>query len=194
MFQQIIRLDVNNKSNFACSFYYHKKTAIVATQIHMIRRRRCRRCRRRIIRIIYYPRLLKGRCAAHHAKGSLRSPILGRGVAPPTTLGARSARPSSGASPPRAPTPLYFTTSPKLFMLSLPSQIIPLKNKGRRRGAAPPRSPKGAEQLYVFLKKCGTSASREWSIFFKNTRTQTSTPLTNPYDSNSRHARIHRIT
>ena len=98
MFQQIIRLDVNNKSNFECSFYYHKKTAIVATQIHMIRRRRRRIIRIirliriiRIIRIIYYPRLLKGRCAASHAAQPLHS----RGA---LVLGLRG-----GASPLRRP-------------------------------------------------------------------------------------------
>jgi len=95
--------------------------------------------------------------------------VVAQGVAPPTTPKARSARPYSGGAlrrPPRsgrcaahharlAPLahprglrplgrrPPLFITSPELFMLSLPSQIILPKNKGRRGGEAPPngRSP-----------------------------------------------------
>ena len=120
------------------------------------------------------------------------------GVAPPATL----LRPSTRAG--RSFWGFAWGASPRRLTLFSHPRIIydgnesinnsrNRKNTPRRRGAAPPRSPKGAEQLYVFLKKCGTSASREWSIFFKNTHTQTSTPSTNPYDSNLRRARTHRI-
>ena len=164
MFQQIIRLDVNNKSNFACSFYYHKKTTIVATQIHMIRRRRLRRRRLRL-RIIYYPRLLKGRCAASHASSGFAR----GGFAPAPTL----------------------FSHPRIIYDGNESINNSRKKHTPGAGAQPPRE--RSEPLYVFLKKCGTSARREWSIFFKNTHTQTSTPSTNPYNSNLRHAHTHRI-
>jgi len=128
MFQQIIRLDVNNKSNFACSFHFHKKTAIVATQIHMIRRRRRRRRRRRIIRIIYYPRLLKGRCAASHAYSGC----------------------ARGGLRPRAD-PIF---DPRIIYDGNDSINNSHKNTHRRRGEAPPAKPQRGGAIYVQLEKC----------------------------------------
>ena len=117
-----------------------------------------------------------GRCAASHASS-----------------GALRRQPRFRASPGGG-----FAPAPGVhFARIIYALVTVINNSGLKThpaaGAKPPReAPTGLSNICT-LKKMRNERLRDWSIFSNCTHTQTSTPSTNPYDSNLRRARIHRI-
>lgn len=123
------------------------------------------------------PTTPKARSARPYSGGALRRP----------PRSARSARPSSGASPPRAPTPTFHHITRIIYALVTVTNNS-AKKQGSARGRSPPQTGEARSVVGGATPQRVTESRherlREWRDEVTSRRTQTSTPSTNPYDSN----------